>query len=274
MKGCRHDQTIMEDECDCLVVPNGPSDCICEPVGSWSGGMDDPECPIHGTKAKAAEEQKVMERLQAGRITPESHPELAEALQAAGLWYEGDKQDGFIKGYLAARKSTAPEGDALRTGAREALGILQTWEDPHEGMQAAKRVLANALADSVVAVRERGLEDRYFKMGQDYKRWLEESEAHVRELEQEVTTLKRWNSEVAQTVDDEVLAHAQRLEDALRKIVQWDDNEKPHKNLPLSDCAELARAALSPNLREQYERADKDLALLKKLLDMPHDDNA
>lgn len=31
---------------------------------------------------------------------------------------------------------------------------------------------------------------------------------------------------------------------ALEKIVAWDDAEKPHKNIPLLDCADLARRTL------------------------------
>ena len=44
--------------------------------------------------------------------------------------------------------------------------------------------------------------------------------------------------------------------EALRKIVAWDDAEKPHKNLPLSDCADLARAALASTGQDTGERED------------------
>jgi hypothetical protein len=31
---------------------------------------------------------------------------------------------------------------------------------------------------------------------------------------------------------------------ALEKIVRWEEAERPHKNIPLLDCADLARRAL------------------------------
>jgi hypothetical protein len=40
------------------------------------------------------------------------------------------------------------------------------------------------------------------------------------------------------------------LKEALEKIVEWEHNEQPHKNLPLADCAELARAALMETYHE------------------------
>lgn len=42
----------------------------------------------------------------------------------------------------------------------------------------------------------------------------------------------------------DVQARAERAEAALERIIDWDNGEKPHKNLPLADCADLARKAL------------------------------
>ena len=47
------------------------------------------------------------------------------------------------------------------------------------------------------------------------------------------------------------------LRQALEKIVRWDDAEKPHRNLPLLDCADLARAVLSHTPQEDTARGAK-----------------